>query len=146
MERVKINLPARFLFSYQFTIEAADINEANHMGNERILVYANSIRAKMFDGLQLKLNDEINGYGTIVANHSIHYKSEGFLGDVITCHAGVNNITECSFDLIFQFLKNNDRTLALLRTGCVYYEYEQRKIRPLPEDFIHTFTANLKSD
>ena len=32
-----------------------------------------------------------------------------------------------------------DKILALLRTGCVYYEYEQRKIRHLPDDFIQAF-------
>lgn len=140
MERVKIHLPEKFLYSCQFKIEQEDINEANHMGNERILVHANVIRSKMFDHLDLKLNDDVNGHGTIVANHSIHYKREGFLGDEITCNTGVSTITECSFDLIFQFLKNNGQPLALLRTGCVYYEYELRKIRHLPESFVQAFS------
>lgn len=139
MQRVKINLPEHFLFTYQFTIEEIDINEANHMGNERILTFANIIRSKMFEQLGLKLNDETNGHGTIIANHCIHYKNEGFLGDEISCNVGVDTITECSFDLVFQFIKNNEKPLALLRTGCVYYEYEQRKIRHLPESFIQAF-------
>ena len=141
MERVKINVPDKFLFSCQFNIDEADINEAKHMGNERILTFANIIRANMFEQLKLKLNDEINGHGTIVANHSIHYKNEGFLGDEITCKVGVSTITECSFDLIFHFTKDTNKDLALLRTGCVYYEYEQRKIRPLPESFLNAFTV-----
>lgn len=142
MERVNINLPEQILFSHQFTIEQEDINEANHMGNERILVYANSIREKMFNHLGLLLNDAENGHGTIVANHSIRYKNEGFLQDVITCETGINNITECSFDLIFHFVKDNGNTLAIVRTGCVYYAYEQRKIRPLPDSFIIAFSKN----
>ena len=140
MQRVKINLPSRILFSYSFTIEKEDINEANHMGNERILNFANDIRVKMFNQLGLKLNDEINGHGTIVANHSIHYKNEGFLNDAIICHAGVDTITECSFDLIFHFVKSNGSTLAILRSGCVYYEYNCKKIRQLPDSFIKAFT------
>jgi len=128
MERVKIHLPERFLYTHQFSIEPEDINEAHHMGNERILVYANRVREQMFQHLNLKLNDEKNGHGTIVANHSIHYKNEGFLDDVIICNAGVSTITECSFDLIFQFVKQDGKVLALVRTGCVYYEYSQRKI------------------
>ena len=142
MERVNINLPEQILFSHQFTIEQEDINEANHMGNERILVYANSIREKMFNHLGLLLNDAENGHGTIVANHSIRYKNEGFLQDVITCETGINNITEYSFDLIFHFVKDNGNTLAIVRTGCVYYAYEQRKIRPLPDSFIIAFSKN----
>ena len=142
MERVKIHLPERFLYTHQFLIKQEDINEANHMGNERILVYANRVREQMFQHLNLKLNDEKNGHGTIVANHSIHYKNEGFLDEVIICNAGVSTVTECSFDLIFQFVKQDGKVLALVRTGCVYYEYSQRKIRPLPEDFIQVFLNN----
>ena len=48
MERVKINLPQTTLFSYHFKIEQEDINFANHMGNERILVFANIIRTQFF--------------------------------------------------------------------------------------------------
>lgn len=141
MQRVVIDIPDKILYSYTFTISQDDINEANHMGNERILVLANEIRGKMFGYLQLQLNDAVNGHGTIIANHSIQYKNEGFLGEEITCHTGILNITECSFDLIFQFLKNNGKTLALLRSGCVYYEYGNRKIRPLPERFLEVFAG-----
>ena len=54
MERVKIHLPERFLYTHQFLIKQEDINEANHMGNERILVYANRVREQMFQHLNLK--------------------------------------------------------------------------------------------
>lgn len=141
MERVKINLPQNTLFSYHFKIEKEDINLANHMGNERILVYANTIRTQFFIHLDLLENNPITSLGTIVANHSINYKSEGFLGDEITCEVGVNNITECSFDLIFHFIKNKEKTLSMVRTGCVYYDYAQRKIHALPENFVQIFTT-----
>ena len=141
MERVQINLPAKILFSYHFNIENDDINLANHMGNERILVHANTIRTLFFKHLNLLESNIETQLGTIVANHTINYKSEGFLGDEITCEVGVNNITECSFDLIFHFAKNKERTLALVRTGCVYYNYSERKIHALPETFINAFTS-----
>ena len=127
MERIKITIPEKILFSYSFTIQPEDINEVHHVGNERVLVFANTIRAKLFEHLQLSLNDVEKGYGTIVANHSVHYKKEGFSGDEIVCHVGVNTITECSFDLVFHFMKNDKDTIILLRTGCVYYDYKNRK-------------------
>jgi len=141
MERVSINLPATTLFSYSFKIEENDINYANHMGNERILVLANTIRTKFFMHLNLPENDSETKFGTIVANHSIHYKNEGFLGDEISCGVGVNTITACSFDLVFHFIKNTGKTLALVRTGCVYYDYKERKIHALPQNFIQAFTV-----
>lgn len=138
MERVKINLPEKVLYQQSFKISETDINEVNHMGNERVLVFVNSIKDGFFRELNLIGNSEKEGI--IFANHTINYKSEGFLNDEITCEVGVNNITECSFDLISHFIKTNSKTLALVRTGIVYYDYETRKIKPLPESFITAFT------
>lgn len=139
MQRVEIEIPEKILFTHHFTISEKDINIANHMGNERILFIANDLRVLMFEHLNLLLHDAENGHGTIVANHTINYRKEGFLGDEITCHAGVTNVTECSFDLIFNFIKSDGKTLIVLRSGCVYYEYQQRKIRPLPDSYLKVF-------
>ena len=135
MERVKINLPEKVLFTYTFTIATADINEAQHMGNERILVFTNIVRTAFFKALDFNTY-ETAASGTIVANHSIHYKSEGFAGDVITCEVGAQNLTDCSFDIVFHFIKENGKTLATVRTGCVYYDYVQRKILALPAHYV----------
>jgi acyl-CoA thioesterase FadM len=138
MERVKIIIPEKILYQQRFTIVEADINEVNHMGNERVLVFVNSIKEGFFTALNLIANSKTEGL--IFANHSINYKNEGFLGDEIVCHVGVNNITECSFDLISHFIKSNSTTLAIVRTGIIYFDYETRKIKALPESFITAFT------
>ena len=83
MQRVQIDFPETTLFTYQFTIVEEDINIANHVGNERILVLANHSREKMFEHLNLKLYDLNELHGIVVANHTINYKSEGFLNDII---------------------------------------------------------------
>jgi len=140
MERIKIELPSKILFSYHFKIKENDINDAKHMGNERILVFANKVRTEFFKFISLQENDAATHLGTIIANHSIQYKSEGFLGDEITCEVGVSNVTECSFDLIFHFLKSNNKTMATVRTGCVSYNYDEKKNQPLPNNFIKVFT------
>ena len=136
MQRVEINPPKKILFSHTFTIVKEDINEADHLGNERILVFANSIRNLMSKHLKLNLLDMEKKIGIIVANHSVNYKSEGFLGDVINCHVGIENISECSFDMIFQFVKENGRNLAFVRSGCIYFDFMDRKINPLPEQLL----------
>ena len=138
MERVQINIPEKILYQQHFKIVEADINDVNHMGNERVLVFVNSIKEGFFRELKLTANTPTEGI--IFANHSINYKNEGFLGDEIVCHVGVNNITECSFDLISHFIKSNSTTLAIVRTGIVYYDYEKRKIKALPQSFITAFT------
>ncbi|MFN8237156.1 MAG: thioesterase family protein [Chitinophagales bacterium] len=141
MERVRIALPEKILFTTHFFIGNDDINEADHMGNERILVFTNNIRSPFFKQLKLTENDFDKMEGTIVANHSIHYVSEGFLGEEICCDVGITNLSECSFDVVFHFKKKNGKTLAVVRSGCVYYDYIARKIRALPENFINAFTV-----
>ncbi|HQV79008.1 MAG TPA: thioesterase family protein [Chitinophagales bacterium] len=135
MQRVQIDFPETTLFTYQFTIVEEDINIANHVGNERILVLANHSREKMFEHLNLKLYDLNELHGIVVANHTINYKSEGFLNDIITCYGSIDTLTECSFDLLFHFKKENGKTLAMLRTGCIYYDFQTRKIKALPESY-----------
>lgn len=139
MQRIKIEIPDKIIHTYSFTVIQEDINMADHVGNERILKFANDAREDFFKQLSFKLNDYENKIGIIVANHCINYKNEGFLNDKIICNIGIDTITECSFDIIFHFIKNNDKTLALVRTGCVYYDLAAKKIKPLPHIFHATF-------
>lgn len=139
MTRIEIEISEKILYQYTFTIKETDINYAKHMGNERILVFANSIRSEFYKHLNLLEGDWDEGHGTIVANHTIKYVSEGFLNDEITCNVGVANITTCSYDLIFHFLKKNNKTLALVRTGSVYFDYHDKRIREIPDSFKKAF-------
>ncbi|MCB9033745.1 MAG: thioesterase family protein [Chitinophagales bacterium] len=140
MERIQIDIPEKVLFTYTFTIAKQDINFANHMGNEMILVYANTIRPKFFEHLQLEEMDSIAQTGTIVVNHQIVYKSEGFLHDEITCAIGVCNFTSYGFDAVFHFIKKKEnKTLAILKTGVVYFDYFNKRVHKLPMAYIEKF-------
>jgi acyl-CoA thioester hydrolase len=139
MTRIEIEISEKILYQYTFTIKETDINYAKHMGNERILVFANIIRSEFYKHLNLLEGDWDEGHGTIVANHTIKYVSEGFLNDEITCNVGVTNITTCSYDLIFHFFKKNNKTLALVRTGSVYFDYHDKRIREIPDSFKKAF-------
>ncbi|QQR97375.1 MAG: thioesterase family protein [Sphingobacteriales bacterium] len=139
MTRIDIEIPKKILYTSKFTIEQEDINHAKHMGNERILIKANQIRTNFYAHLQLADVDWEKGEGTILANHAIKYVSEGFLGDTVECQVGVQALTECSFDLVFHFIKNNTKTLAIVRSGCVYFNYHEKRIKELPNSFIEAF-------
>jgi acyl-CoA thioesterase FadM len=130
MNKVKIEIPAAVLFRTEFQIKEEDINEADHMGNERILHHANLIRYDFFTTINVLPEKD---HGLIIASHSIQYKSEGFSGDTILCEISVSNLTECTFDLVMHFIKQStNKTLAVVRSGIVYFDYQNRKIRHLP--------------
>jgi acyl-CoA thioester hydrolase len=138
MEKIKIELPHIVLFRTEFNIAPDDINEAGHMGNERILHHANWIRYECFTSINVMPEP---GHGLIVANHSIQYRCEGFLNDTISCEVGVGNQTECSFDLFTHFVKNpSGKTLAVVRSGLIYFDYQYRKIRHLPKVYGKIFS------
>jgi len=140
MTRIEINIPEKVLYETIFTIKAADINFANHMGNERILVFANNVRTDFYKHLELLEGDWENGHGTIVANHTVKYVSEGFLGDEIICKVGIGALTSCSFDMVMHFVKKESNiTLALVRSAVVYFDYKERRIRELPQSYTERF-------
>ena len=66
MTRIDITVPDKILFETHFFIKEEDINFANHMGNERILVFANTVRTNFYKHLDLLEGDWANGHGTIV--------------------------------------------------------------------------------
>jgi acyl-CoA thioesterase FadM len=135
MTRIDIKVPEKVLYETHFTIQPEDINSANHMGNERILFFSNTVRTDFYNHLGLEEGVLAEGHGTIIANHAIKYVSEGFLGDEITCQVGIAEFTSCSFDLIFHFFKKDKKTLALVRSGVVYFNYNERRISELPKEF-----------
>lgn len=139
MTRLELNIPEKILFETEFQIKLEDINFAKHMGNERILVHANTVRTAFYKHLDLLEGDWDNGHGTIVANHCIKYISEGFLDDRIVCKVGISELTSCSFDMVMYFVKANGKPLAIIRTGVVYFDYNERRIREIPKNYLDKF-------
>ena len=132
MKKERIIFPDKIIWSEFQTIKAEDINRAGHMGNERILVWADEIRRRALKNIGWS-EDEVSSHGIIVANHTIVYQSEGFLGDEIGIDVGVDFITEFSFDMVLRLKKiGATRNLIMMRTGVVCFDYEKREVAKIP--------------
>ena len=133
MQRVRIEVPGECLFELKKTIAASDINGAGHLGNDRILVWADEVRHQFFSTLWLGDRDLETNSGFIVANHSIQYKAEGFEGDHLSLQVFVDNISDCSFDFYIR-VKNTDKDIdmILMRTGIVFFDYSKRIPTDMP--------------
>src|SRR5690606_19817602 len=124
------------LWSSSRVIASEDINFAQHMGNERILVWADQIRNEFLKSLGWDEKVVMGEAGVIVANHTIVYQSEGFLGDKILIEVGIDFLTEFSFDIVIRTRKeNSERNFIVLRTGIVCFNYAKREIQAIPERF-----------
>ena len=68
------------------------------------------------------------------------YKSESFYGDVIRCEVMPAEFTRAGFDLYYRLShaeKMHD--IAHAKTGMVCFDYQNRKVVPVPEAFIQLF-------
>ncbi len=136
MKKEAIHFPDKIIWTEERTISERDINYARHLGNDRILVWADEIRLHALENIGWTRNRLAAGEGLIVANHTIVYQSEGFLGDVIGVEVGIDFLTECSFDMVLRLKKKGaSRNLIIMRTGLVCFDYEKRKIIEIPKEF-----------
>lgn len=142
MKKVRIEFPEKILWSTERTIEQDDINAAQHMGNERILVWADEIRQQFMEKLGVFKDSASSELGLIVANHTIAYQSEGFLGNNILIEVAVDELTEFSFDVLIRFKKENStKNMVVMRTGIVCFNYIKREITSIPTHFLDKLGA-----
>lgn len=134
MARIYLELPEKFIFQTEIAIRVGDLNYGGHVGNDAILLLMQEARVHFYRSKGFK--DEISLEGTvgqIVTDAAVVYKSESFLGDVLTIHLGVADITKYGFDL-FYLLENSttSREVARGKTGIVCFDYAKRKVTTIP--------------
>ena len=136
MPRLKIPSPDKWLFSTTLTVRVADLNYGNHIANERVLAYAQEARVRYFKSIDAS---ELNFFGTsmIQGDAAIVYQSEGFLGDLIAIELGVMDVSNSSFDIVCQmYNRTTDKPLAKVKARIVCFDYDNRKVCPVPQAFI----------
>lgn len=136
MGRVKLKFPDENpLFTTTIPIRVGDLNYGNHVGNDSILSIIHEARMQLLHRAgYTELN--IEGIGLILADVMIAYKGESFYGDVLTVKLYVEELTGHSFNLLYHIstLRNNAGTdIAHAKTGMVCFDYNDRKIAPMPE-------------
>ena len=75
-----------------------------------------------------------------MADLAVEYKGESFYGDVLKIEIAVGEISRAGFELYYYQIhtnrNGNNVLIAKAKTGMVCYNYEEKKVRELPEKFI----------
>jgi acyl-CoA thioesterase FadM len=137
MPRIKIDLPSSFTFHTSIDVRITDLNYGGHVGNDTILSIIHEAR---FRFLSQKGFTELNvgGAGLIMSDVAIQFKSELFYGDVVKVSVVANEFSKLSFEIYYLLEKNQDGkliTVAAAKTAMVCYDYEKKKIAPIPQLF-----------
>jgi len=136
MSRIKIEFPPQVAFTTEIPIRITDLNYGSHVGNDTILSIIHEVRMQWLSHFGYSSELEIEGIGLIMVDAGIEFKSELFYGDSITANLAVQNITKIGFDLYYKLEKRKDHTVvALGKTGMLCFDYNKRKIAPVPERF-----------
>jgi acyl-CoA thioester hydrolase len=135
MGRVHLDLPSEFLFTTDIPVRVSDLNYGNHVGNDAILTLMHEARIQYYR--QLGFKDELSfegSIGQIIADAVIIYKSESFLGDVLTVKIGAADFTKYGFDMLYVIInKETRKEVARGKTGIVCFDYDKRKVASIPQ-------------
>jgi acyl-CoA thioester hydrolase len=135
MARIKIDLSEKFDFSTEIPVRISDINYGGHLGHDSVLSLTHEARVRLLRKYGFTEMD-IDGSGLIISDVAIVYKSEAFYGETLKIEIAICEFSKYGCDFIYKITeKETGREIARAKTGIVFFDYENRKVAPVPEKF-----------
>lgn len=135
MARIKLDLPEKFDFSTEIAVRISDINYGGHLGHDSVLSLTHEARLRLLRKYDFTEID-IDGSGLIISDVAIVYKSEAFYGETLKIEVATSDFSKYGCDFIYKITeKETGREIARAKTGIVFFDYENRKVAPVPEKF-----------
>ena len=114
------------LYRESLSIRIGDINYGGHLGNDRILSYCHEIRFNYLATLNMSEKNFL-GNGLIMRDSAVLYKAEGFQGDCLSTELYADHFWAYGFSFLHSLKRQSDqREIARIQTGMIYYDYEKR--------------------
>ena len=135
MARIKIDIPAKSIAEIRLPVRITDINYGNHLGNDALVSILHEARVHWLAQLgYTELN--VENTGLIMSDLGIEYKNESFYGDQLTITIAIGDISSVSFELYYHVINQHNKEIAKAKTGMVCYDYERKKVAPVPSKFL----------
>jgi len=139
MARIKIDIPEKNVFSTKIPVRITDINYGGHLGNDALLSIVHESRLQFLNHFGYTEID-IEGTSIIMADVAIVYKAEVFYGDVLTVDIAVGDLQRMSCDIFYRVRNTKDDSeVARVKTGIVFFDYNEHKPVTMPEGFRNQF-------
>lgn len=134
MARIHIDLPEKFLFTVEIAVRVSDLNYGGHVGNDSILTLMQEARVQFYRDLGFVNEISFEGtIGQIIADAAIQYKTQAFLGDVLTIDVGIGEFNRYGFDMFYRLTnKVTGKEVARGKTGIVCFDYSRGKVASIP--------------
>jgi 4-hydroxybenzoyl-CoA thioesterase len=142
MSRVKFEIQGSEVFRTRLRVRVDDVNYGGHLGNDSVLTLCHEARLRFFaEHGQSEAN--LFGKAIIMSDAMVIYRAEASLGDELDISIHLDDIDRRGFDLYYG-LSRGELEIARVKTGLVFFDYEERKVVPCPEAFLRTFSSRRK--
>jgi acyl-CoA thioesterase FadM len=135
MSRIKIEMPEKFIYKTEIPVRITDINYGGHLGNDSLLSIIHEARVRFLKQLGYS-ESNVEGAGIIMIDAAVQYRSEGFYGDILFIEIGVMDFSQIGCDFVYKISNpNSKKEIALAKTGIVFFDYKNKKVIHVPENF-----------
>jgi acyl-CoA thioester hydrolase len=136
MQRIKIDLPNKFIYSTEISVRVYDVNFAGHLSNDSILSMVHEARILFLKNWGCSEIDTY-GAGIIMFDAALQYKSQGYHGDILIFEVTVDNFIKTGCDFIFRITnKANGKEIARAKTGIAFFDYNINRLVTIPAGFM----------
>lgn len=136
MARIELHFPEdQYFYSTHLTVRVTDINSANHLANDSMISMISEARARfLFDAGIEDMKDAHTSI--IVTDLATTYRAEAYARDQLCFEVGIMDFNKYGGDIIFRITRPTDGALiAMAKSGFVFFDYEARKVVPMPPAF-----------
>jgi acyl-CoA thioester hydrolase len=133
MARIRISVPESFSFSTVIPIRITDLNYGGHVGNDSILSLIHESRVQYLKHFEFTELD-FAGTSLIMSDVAIEFRSEVFYGNSLKVMVTAGEFSRAGFDIFYQMMNaENNKLVAVAKTGMVCFDYSGRKVTAVPE-------------
>ena len=82
----------------------------------------------------------VEGVSLIMSDSVVLYKSQAFFGESLRIQIAVQDFSKFGFDIYYLVReRESGREVVQAKTGMAFFNYEERKLSPVPEKFKKKF-------
>jgi len=127
-----------FNFSTELNVRINEINYGGHLGNDSFLSLFQEGRLrylKQFDWSELTIGEDTS---LIMNQAHINFKAEAFWGEPLKIFVRITKMDKFRFTFEYQIksAENENKVIATGYTDMVGFDYQNKKVKKLPESFV----------
>ena len=129
----------------EYKVGIGDINYGGHMGNDKALQVFHNARINFLEQLGYSELNMGNDTIAIVVEANVKYKKEVFLHDILETEVWVSKIEGLKWIVSYNSKRKKDGEIVLTGSTAMFcYDYKNKKITKIPEDFLEDFFSKNK--